>query len=89
MAPATSTTTPEWLSTRGGSLARGYDGHTWLVLLNGSPQYRLSPVPAAGRYNCAIVQTVNSRRIEHAATYATSEEAIRSGLEALRGLLGW
>jgi hypothetical protein len=82
-------TTPDWLAARDGALARGYDGRTWLVMLGGSPQYKLTPAPAAGRFGCHVAQTVNGRRLDKAETYPTTEDAVRGGLDVLRGALGW
>jgi hypothetical protein len=82
-------TTPDWLMEHGGSLAPAYDGRTWLVLLNGSPQYKLTPVPANGRFTCQVVQTVNGKRLDKGTTYATTDDAVRGGLEELRAALGW
>jgi hypothetical protein len=81
--------TPDWLKERGGDLAPAYDRRTWLVLLNGSPQYKLTPVPANGRFSCQVVQTVNGKRLDKGATYPTAEDAVRGGLEELRAALGW
>lgn len=81
--------TPDWLQARGGRLVPGYDGRTWLILINDTPQYRLTPLPAAGRFTCQIVQTVNGKRLDKSATYATAEDAINGGLEELRQALGW
>ena len=82
-------TTPDWLARRDGGLRMGYDGLTWLVLFNGGPQYELTPIPAAGRFSCAIVETVSSERLDEGATYPTDGDALRGGLEELRTFLGW
>jgi hypothetical protein len=82
-------TTPDWLQTRGGRLLPGYDGRTSLVLINDTPQYKLTPVPAAGRFACQIMQTVNGKRLEKGPTFATAEEAVNGGLQELRQSLGW
>ena len=82
-------TTPDWLAKRGGVLEPSALTGTWLVLLDGSPQYRLVPVPAAGKYGCQVTQTVNGRRLEGNSTYPSVEDAIRGGLEDLRKALGW
>ena len=78
--------TPEWLAKRGGALQPSTRGSTWLVLLNGSPQYRLVPIPAAGKYACEVTQTVNGRRLEGSGTYPSIEDALRGGLEDLRAI---
>jgi len=82
-------TTPDWLQARGGRLVPGYDGRTWLVLINDTPQYKLTPVPAAGRFTCQIVQTINGKRLDKGTTLATTDDAIDEGLEELRQALGW
>jgi hypothetical protein len=81
--------TPDWLAKRGGVLEPSATGGASLVLLENSPQYRLVPVPAAGKYGCAVTQTVNGRRLEGGGTYPSIEDAIRGGLEDLRKVLGW
>ena len=65
-------TAPEWLKSRDGDLRRAPDGNTWLVLLSGTPQYKL-----------------NQKRIDKGQTYSTTDEALRGGLDELRGALGW
>jgi hypothetical protein len=80
---------PDWLVRRDGGLLLDPDGRTWLVMLGGSPQYKLMPVPAAGRFTCHVVQAVNGMRLDKGQTYATAEDAVRGGLEALRTALGW
>ena len=67
----------------------GYDGRTWPVLINDTPQYVLTPVPAAGQFTCQVVQTINGKRLDKGKTHATAEEAIKGGLEELRETLGW
>jgi hypothetical protein len=81
--------TPDWLTRRGGELRAGVGGQSWLVFFDNEPQYRLEPVPVAGKYGCKITQTINGRMIPSAGTYATAEDAIRGGLEDLRKALGW
>ena len=41
---------PQWLTLRGGDLRETSKGKTWVVLLDGEPQYRLVPMPAAGKF---------------------------------------
>ena len=82
-------TTPDWLQVRGGLLVPDYDGRTSLVLINDTPQYKLTPVPASGRSACQIVQTVNGKRLESNAVYPSADDALRGGLEDLRKALGW
>jgi hypothetical protein len=81
--------TPDWLAKRGGALQASTQAGIWLVILDGSPQYRLVPIPAGGKYSCQVTQTVNGRRLEGSGTYPSSEDAIRGGLEDLRKALGW
>jgi hypothetical protein len=80
---------PEWLTKRGGAFQEGTVGQSWLVLLNGEPQYRLTPVPAAGHFGCQIAQTVNGRRFDSPETYPSRDSALQGGLDTLRKALGW
>jgi hypothetical protein len=82
-------TAPEWLVKRGGSLEPGAYGEVWLVMFQGGPQYKLAPVPVAGKYGCAITQTINGKPIPCAARADTSDAAVQGGLEDLRKALGW
>jgi hypothetical protein len=83
------TTTPDWLQARGGRLVQDYDGRTVLVLINDTPQYKLTPVPAAGRFACQLVQTVNGKRLETGKNYPTADDAVNGCLEELRSHIGW
>jgi hypothetical protein len=89
MSDAVTMTTPDWLNIRNGELRRGLGSFTWLVLLNGSPQYRLDVVPAKGRFACAVTQTVNGKRFDPGSDQPTPRDALQSGLEKLRETLGW
>jgi hypothetical protein len=60
-----------------------------MVLLGKEPQYLLIPVPIAGRFGCAVMQTINGKRLDGTGTYPTEDEALRGGLEDLRKALGW
>jgi hypothetical protein len=82
-------TVPDWLKLRDGTLRPGLNGHVVLVMLGGQPQYRLEARPAAGAFTCAIVQTVNGRRLDDGRTYPTADAALAGGLEQLRNILGW
>jgi hypothetical protein len=82
-------TTPDWLAKRGGMLRPGTKPGTWLVILEDSPQYRLVPVPAGGKFACEVTQTINGRRLEGGGTYPTIDDALGGGLEDLRKALGW
>ncbi len=85
----TTLTTPDWMAQRGAELVPAPVGRSWLVMFNGTAQYKLTPGPAAGRHECSIMKGVSGKRIDKAATYPTAEEALRGGLEELRNLLGW
>jgi hypothetical protein len=80
---------PDWLKTHGGSLRRAATGDSWLVLLAGEPQYKLVPVPAAGKHSCDVIQTINGRHLESTSVHPSLEQALQSGLEDLRKVLGW
>jgi len=82
-------TNPDWLTQHGGSLKQASDGKTWFVMLNHEPQYALTAVPVGGKFGCLIQQTINGRRLESPGTYENAENALRSGLEDLRKVLGW
>jgi hypothetical protein len=84
-----SVATPDWLAKRGGVFRASTQGNRYLVLLDNSPQYRLVPVPAAGKYACEVTRTVDGRRLEGTGTYPSIDDAIRGGLEDLRKALGW
>jgi hypothetical protein len=81
--------TPDWLARRDGELRRGIGSFTWLVLLSGSPQYRLDVVPAKGRFSCAVTQAVNGKRLDPGTDQAAAQDAFQAGLEKLREALGW
>lgn len=82
-------TTPDWLTRHHCDLQAGVAGHTWFVLLRGEPNYELKVRPAAGKFACEVVQTINGRRLDSKTTFATEEDALRGGLEDLRKALGW
>ena len=82
-------TTPDWLARHRGELQAGVGGASWLVTLDGAPQYRLVPRPAGGQFTCEVAQTINGRRLDGGRIYPTLEEAVRGGLEELRTALGW
>lgn len=82
-------TTPDWLTRRGVHLQASKDSLSWLVYLGKEPQYLLLPVPVKGQYGCRITQTINGRRLDSGATYASVEAALQGGLEELRKALGW
>lgn len=83
-------TVPDWLQTRGGALTPGVRAETTLVVLDGNPLYRLEVRPAAGKFACAVSNTVNGKRLDDAkATYPTAADALAGGLDQLRNQLGW
>lgn len=84
-----SSPTPDWLAARGGELRRGVQENSWLVLLNGSPQYQLVIAPAAGKVTCIVTQTNNGKRLDRGAAYPDSNSALAGGLAELRTFLGW
>jgi len=86
---AESSRTPDWLAARGGELRRGVQENSWLVLLNGSQQYRLAVAPAAGTFTCVVTQTNNGKRLDKGATYPDAKAALDGGLAELRTFLGW
>jgi hypothetical protein len=81
--------TPDWVTQHGGRLARSEAAGNWLVFFNNEPQYRLDPQPAGGRFGCEIVQTNNGRHVGSGSVCPSEDEAIQSGLEILRKILGW
>ena len=82
-------TTPEWLKVRDGELRRGLNDDTWLVCLNGHPQYRLFVTTAQGKLACDVTQTVNGKLLDASENYLTRDESLAGGLEQLRKKLGW
>ena len=84
-----SVSTPDWLTLHGGELKQSKDGRSITVYMNGQPQYLLIPVPAGGKHACRVSQTVNGKRLDSGATFASHDEALRGGLDDLRKALGW
>jgi hypothetical protein len=81
---------PEWLAKRDGGLKPGVREHLFFVMIGGAPQYKVEARPAAGKFVCAVQQSINGRRLDDpAATYASADAAIAGGLDQLRGALGW
>jgi hypothetical protein len=81
--------TPDWLTLHDCDLRASKDGHSATVYCRSEPQYLLMPIPAGGKYACRVSQTVNGKRLDGGATFGTSDEALRGGLEDLRKTLGW
>lgn len=82
-------TAPDWLLARGGEVRPGVTAHTWLVLLGGTPQYRIVVVPAKGKFTAVVTQTNNGRQIDGGIEYPNVEAARDGGLAELRAALGW
>jgi hypothetical protein len=82
-------TAPEWLVKRGGSLQAGPYGDVWFVMLQGAPQYKITPIPVAGRDGCIISQTINGKIIDCTAKADNTDAAVQGALEDLRKALGW
>jgi hypothetical protein len=81
---------PDWLSLREGTLKPGVHPETRFVMVGGQPLYKLEVRPAAGKFSCAISNTVNGKRLDEVSqTYAGAQEAFNGGLEQLRTVLGW
>ena len=79
---------PEWLAKRDGSLMPGTQ--TLVVLIGGSPQYKVEARPAAGTFVATVQQSNNGKRLgEVALGYPTADAALAGGLEQLRAALGW
>jgi hypothetical protein len=82
-------TVPDWLQTRDGGIRRGLNDATWLVLLNETPHYKLVAAPASGQFTCVVTQTNNGKRLDNGIKYASSDAALRGGLQELKTRLGW
>jgi hypothetical protein len=80
---------PEWLVKHGGEIQTAAQGAGCMIYFDGQPQYFVLLRPAAGKFGCEVTQTVNGKRLESGATYATADEAVHGGLEDLRKALGW
>jgi hypothetical protein len=81
--------TPDWLARRGGELRPGPLGNSFYVYFDKEPQYAVTPVPVAGKHGCRVTQTINGKCVYAGGAHATESEAIQSGLEELRKVLGW
>jgi hypothetical protein len=81
---------PDWLAKRDGALKPGLRDFMLFVLIGGAPQYKLEARPAAGKFICAIQQSVNGKRLDDGSvTYPDAAAALTGGLEELRNKLGW
>jgi hypothetical protein len=90
MSATTTLSAPEWLTLRAGAIKPGVRPETRFVLVGSQPLYKLEARPAAGKFICAVTNTVNGKRLDEASfTYASAEEAFTGGLEQLRNKLGW
>ena len=84
-----SVTTPDWLNKHAGELRASKDGRSYMVFFAGQMQYVLAVLPVGGKFGCRVTQTINGRRLDAGASYATPDDAVRGGLEDLRKALGW
>lgn len=86
-----SVATPDWLKQRLGDFRQGTGATqaTWFVVFDRQPEYRLTPVPAGGKFSCHVVQTRNGKRLDKGGVFPSEEDAVRGGLEDLRKALGW
>jgi hypothetical protein len=82
-------TAPDWLTVRGGGLVKGLDDRTWMVMIEGGPQYRVEVAPAKGQFTAVVIQSNNGKRLDEGKIYPTADAALAGGLEELRGNLGW
>jgi hypothetical protein len=82
-------TPPDWLTARGGGLAKGLNGNVLVATLDGHPQWRLDALPARGQFTCAVIHTNNGKRLDGGKVYPTLAAALAGGLEELRARLGW
>ena len=67
-------TAPDWLSRRDCGLRPAPDDCSVAVLLNGEPQYLLTPVPAGGKHSCRVMQTNNGKRLDAGTIYSSTDE---------------
>ena len=81
--------TPDWLMRHGGELRHVAALNSWAIYVDNEPQYTLTVVPAAGKYTCSVMQTVNGKRLDSGGVYPSPEEALNGGLEDRLKALGW
>ena len=79
----------EWLKLHDARVEVGSVVGARFVLIGGAPQYKLLATPADGKFGCAVMQTVNGKRLDKGEIYPSHDEAIQGGLEVLRKALGW
>jgi hypothetical protein len=90
LATTTTPPVPDWLARRGGALQPGVGPETTFLMIGGEPLYRLDVLPAAGKFACAVTNTVNGKRLDDPTkTSPSPEAALVAGLEQLRDALGW
>jgi hypothetical protein len=83
------TTLPDWLARHGCNLRIAPNGRDHLVLINDSPQYILTVVPAKGHFACSVIQSVNGKRVDSGKVWPEADAALQGGFEDLRTHLGW
>lgn len=82
-------TVPDWLAKRDGTLRPGVQPNMLFVLIGGL-EYKVEARPAAGKFGCAVQQSVNGKRLDDPKlTYPNTEAALTGGLDQLRAALGW
>lgn len=80
---------PDWLAKREGTLKPGVQPNMLFVLIGGL-EYKVEARPAAGKFGCAVQQSVNGKRLDDPKlTYPSTEAALTGGLDQLRAALGW
>ncbi|MSR30976.1 MAG: hypothetical protein EXR99_05660 [Gemmataceae bacterium] len=82
-------TTPDWLSKRNAKLEASKDGQSWLVFFGSELAYVVALAPAKGKFTTKVMETINGKQIPQAEVFENAEDAVRAGLEKLRGALGW
>lgn len=81
--------TPDWIARRDGTVKIGSDNKTYFLIFGGQPHYSFVPVPAEGKFTCAIRQTESGRRFTNSTLRDSAEDAVKSGLDELGKELGW
>ena len=84
------TTAPDWLTKRDGSLKPGIRDYIAHVMIGAQPLYRLEVRPAGGTFACAVISAITGKRLDDAALhYADAPAALAGGLDQLQAKLGW